>query len=315
MLSNRSWPASLVLLGLVILSGCATTNQTTPTPAATATPAASTASATGAWKNGAVILPGYAADADAVALPDGRYRLYYGVAPEGAVNGQLPIQSAISTDGVNWTKEEGTRIADGVFPDVLALPDGTWRMYFQFRREIHSATSRDGLNWITEPGVRLPNDGQEGLNLENVAAPTTLRLSDGTYLMVYRGTAPGKYLPQSMSDTTGYLFSATSSDGLAFTKQGMVLDSRNTTFQGMLDGPDLVAWDGGEIRLYFWSAMGVYYVTYKDGAFGSQATPAFDLGPNPNGPPCDPNVIKIGGKWFMYYGQFKVGISYATLEQ
>ena len=47
-----------------------------------------------------------------------------------------------------------------VCPDVLTLPDGGYRMYFQARSAsghnvILSAVSEDGLHWTREAGIRF----------------------------------------------------------------------------------------------------------------------------------------------------------------
>jgi len=74
-------------------------------------------------------------DPDVIILSDGTYRMFYTYTPEG----ESPrIVSAISSDGINWTKESGIRVAPGgtydsavvVDPDVVALANGSYRMYY-----------------------------------------------------------------------------------------------------------------------------------------------------------------------------------------
>ena len=78
------------------------------------------------------------------------------------------ILSAVSKDGLNWSKEPGIRIDvhgpnathQVLCPDVIPLPDGRWRMYFEARvgdrpTAILSAVSTDGLQWEPEEGVRI----------------------------------------------------------------------------------------------------------------------------------------------------------------
>ncbi|MCX6780095.1 MAG: hypothetical protein NT034_02865 [Candidatus Magasanikbacteria bacterium] len=112
---------------------------------------------------------------------------------------------------------------------------------------------------------------------------------------------------------------ATSQDGLNFEKKGIALDSRNDEFKGFLDGCEFVKWDDNSLRMYFWSYKGIYHTEFKDNKFS--ATAQFDYSNNadskmdfPMSPPSDPTVIKIGGKWFMYYGQHTKGIDYAVLK-
>ena len=142
----------------------------------------------------------------------------------------------------------------------------------------------------------------------------------GEYLMVYAGAINERYSAELVPNSeTHVLMWATSLDGLTFERKGMALDSRNSVFKGWLDGPELVMWDGG-LRLYFWSYMGVYHVTYQDGSFSEEAVFDFTkpsdnpLAVFPEDPPGDPTLASINGKWFMYYGQHTQGIYYATME-
>jgi hypothetical protein len=107
-----------------------------------------------------------------VILPDGRFRLYL---TDQRVHigdiGAPAFISAISTDGLSFTWENGTRLtytgtgneAGGIrAPSVVLLPNGTWRMYYAGLLSgasragvLLSATSQDGLTWTREAGVRL----------------------------------------------------------------------------------------------------------------------------------------------------------------
>lgn len=278
------------------------------------------------WQGENLAINGSYADADVIEYKTGKFRLYYSEEPEVAgFNGK--VYSSVSTDGINWTKEAGIRIEMSTFPDVVKLADQTYRMYFQNAGIIKSATSADGLTWKDETGTRINEENKEGLELKNVAAPTTILLNDGTYLMVYRGTINEPYGTEKLPNKdTQLFFYATSKDGLNFEKQGVALDSRNSTLNGLLDGPDLIRWDGSteltageEIRLYFWTYSGIYHVVYENGKFTSD--PVFDYTNNtnsknkfPQNPPGDPTLIKIFDTWFMYYGQHTKGIYFTKYE-
>lgn len=268
------------------------------------------------WKNEGIAIPGKYADAEIVELGNGKYRMYYSTEPEAqGFKGQ--VYSVISSDGINWKKEDGERMEWATFPSAIKLPDGKYRMYFQNQGNIKSATSSDGLSWNEEPGTRMDAANNEGLNLENVAAPTVMKTGD-EYTMVYRGTINERYPAKVPNDNTQLFLWATSKDGLNFEKRGIALDSRNEEFQGLLDGPEFVRWDDGSIRLYFWSYRGVYHATFANGKFSEAEfdfTTAVDLNNRfPENPPGDPTLIKINNKWLMYYGQHGKGIFYATLE-
>ena len=97
------------------------------------------------------------ADTDIAELPDGRLRAYYLGPP--LVNGQPVIDSAISSDGLQWTPEAGVRcqltVCLGGQPGVAALPQGGWRLFFNHPDGFYSAVTSDGLSFIADPGARL----------------------------------------------------------------------------------------------------------------------------------------------------------------
>jgi len=119
----------------------------------------------------------------ALLLPDGRVRLFL------AING---IGSFISSDGINFVKEEGLRIpatpnAIVDNPQPIRLKDGSYLMLFQIRdkkyegspapwehTEIHLATSLDAFTWIVNPAI-LGYGGTSCL----------IEMPDGTLLLYY----------------------------------------------------------------------------------------------------------------------------------
>ncbi|MDO8339819.1 MAG: hypothetical protein Q7T16_04135 [Candidatus Burarchaeum sp.] len=270
------------------------------------------------WQAGGIAIAGTYADADVVDLGNGNYRMYYSLEPEAAgFNGQ--VYSAVSSDGISWTQEAGTRKESATFPSVIKLPDGRYRMYFQNAGVIKSAISSDGLTWQDEPGTRMGTENGLGLNFRNVLAPTVIN-AGSEYIMVYAGAIDERYSAEMVPNSeTHVLLWATSQDGLTFEKKGMAADSRNSVFKGWLDGPEWVEWDGG-LRLYFWSYAGIYHITYQKGEFSEDA--AFDfttpsdnpMARFPENPPGDPTLAKIQGTWFMYYGQHTKGIFYAVYQ-
>lgn len=269
-----------------------------------------------AWKKGGVALAGKYADADVVDFGSGKYRMYYSPEPE-VQNFEGQVYSAVSSDGVTWVEEGAGNLKWATFPSVIKLPNGNYRMYFQNQGAIKSAISSDGLSWEEESGIRMDTANNVGLKLSNAAAPTVIMAGD-VYVMVYRGAINEKYPAKVPNPDTQLLLWATSKDGLTFEKKGLALDSRNDEFQGLLDGPELVRWDDGLIRLYFWSYRGVYHTLFKGDKF--LEGPEFDFTTAsdaamrfPENPPGDPTLVKISNKWFMYYGQHTKGIFYATL--
>lgn len=268
------------------------------------------------WSYGGSAIEGNYADSDFVDLGNGKYRMYYAIEPE-VPNNKLEVYSATSSDGINWEPESGVRRTFTVFPDVVKLPDGSWKMYFQNAGVIKSATSADGLTWKDESGIRVDTKNNVGLTFENVAGPTTI--ADGNrYIMAYSGAIPGKY-KDAPNNRMGVLLWATSPDGLQFEVQGIALDTRNDKFYGFADTPDLIRWDDGTIKMFFWGYFGIYESTFTGSGFTEpvmvyEAKKTDPLQRFPSSPPGDPTLGKVGEKWFMYYGQHTKGIYYATLE-
>src|SRR3989344_7186129 len=120
----------LVLLGVIGFGAwkvySSRSNKSSSGPANTSTNAPTQSSK--AWQSGGQAVAGNYADADAVNLGGGKYRLYYSIEPEVTGN-KLEVYSATSSDGIKWLEEPGTRKTMATFPDVVKLSDGRYRMY------------------------------------------------------------------------------------------------------------------------------------------------------------------------------------------
>src|SRR3990170_1404994 len=117
---------------------------------------------------------------EVIPLSDGQYRMYFHQVAE--------MKSAISSDGQNFTIEEGVRF-QGSMPSLVKLLDGRWRMYYQALENgkgvFKSAVSTDGLNWKIETGIRLSPGGE--FDLDNVVHPSVIALPQGGYRIYYDG--------------------------------------------------------------------------------------------------------------------------------
>ncbi len=185
----------------------------------------------------------------AVAMPGGGWRLFF-------INGD-GIQSAVSTDGLNFTVESGFRItaeaagftgstAGGATSGatVTQLADGRYRMYFSDLPRpgdapgghwIKSAVSTDQLTWIVEEGVRL-GTGAPVLT-DSAEHPFALANPDGSVTLYYGKVAgPG-------SGTTEGLYESTSVDGLTFDTETYDIFFGND--------PDVLRLADGSLVVYF----------------------------------------------------------------
>lgn len=316
-------PKLIILIVLVTLAGSGIfyfSQKSNPpqSPPISNNQQAEPAKAESLWAETGVAIAGAFADADIVDLGNNKFRMYYSAEPETpGFNGQ--VYSSTSSDGMNWSKEDGIRITSAIFPSVIKLADNSFRMYFQDQQVIKSAISSDGLSWTKEQGIRVDSTNPAGLTLNSVVAPTVIK-AENEYLMVYGGVINETYSKEKVPNKdTHLLLWATSKDGLIFEKKGIALDSRNEVFKGWIDGPDLVVWHDNTIRLYFWGYFGIYQSTFKNESF-SEPKVTFS-GPNfekkvlfPSSPPGDPTLAKIGNTWNMYYGYHTKGIYRAILK-
>ena len=163
-------------------------------------------------------------------LPDGTYRMYFHT-PFGAA--KQGIGSAVSVDGLTFTKEKGLRISaeDAGFEpgvplspgDIVPTSDGRYRMYFSSLswmesgeltfETVKSAVSDDLVAWTVEEGERLGGSSR----IKGGEHPSAILNPDGSVTLFY-----GRNINFS-------LFYSTSPDGLTFEHEerlmGATLDS------------------------------------------------------------------------------------------
>jgi len=142
-----------------------------------------------------------------VPLTDGRYRMYY-----FATATSIDVSSAISSDGLNWTVEAGTRYSDPNIGKIrgVALPAGGYRLYYPNGVGYSSLLSPDGLSFTAEGPVTItPSDATFSWN---VAAPAYV---NGQFHMVLTRT------PTSTS--VSELWHAVSIDGRTWTVDKSVM--------------------------------------------------------------------------------------------
>lgn len=158
-------------------------------------------------------------------MNDGSIRLYYfDISGSRNPNSTSPnrIYSAVSSDGINFTQEDGVRFEEeNIYdPSVIQVGD-TWRLYVgkPDNQQVVSATSTDGLNFTREgvayDGSSVPDaiyengkyylytagiqiatssDGASYAKTSSrfmsssglTADPGVIKLGDNSYLMVYK---------------------------------------------------------------------------------------------------------------------------------
>ncbi len=148
---------------------------------------------TGKTNAGAVV------DPSVVELSDGTLRMYFfgSETTQGdpaATEGDHVVYSAVSSDGLNWTVEDGERFAAARLtdPEVVQMDDHYWLMYYSLGTTTGIATSSDGLEWFESkqswagggvPGAYLDADRTVHLYGCSPSGLMTADSTDGTTFM------------------------------------------------------------------------------------------------------------------------------------
>ena len=192
----------------------------------------------------------------------------------------------------SWEKDGGPRVVDGSVPFVHKLKDGKVRLYYCSSKGILSAISNDGLTFTKEQGVRiLPGTGFEF----QVCDPTIVDLPGEKMRMYYKGAnsmnpGPGQSIHK--------IFSAISSDGLTFQKEGLRIDSETSGDNGWASVPDAIALPDGRVRIYYVTASGMQH-----GVGSAISSDGLDFVKEagirvPN--LVDPALVRIGDKYVLF---------------
>jgi len=177
--------------------------------------------------------------------------------PDDEFNEKLQVLSV--------TKESGSRMSNGSVPFITKLDDGRFRLYYCGSEEIFSAISSDGINFTQESGVRISPDSSNKFE-KIVSDPTLVKLSDGKVRLYYKGADSNQGGP---GQAIHKIFSAISSDGLNFQREGLRIDSELSGDKGWASVPEAVKLPDGRVRLYFVtgddSNGGIMTMTSADG--------------------------------------------------
>jgi hypothetical protein len=258
-------------------------------------------------------------DVDVLELADGSYRAYYAVEDR-------KIMSSRSTDGLTWVKDSGVRISNVAFPNAVLLDNGDVRLFYQDGMSIGSSISSDsGITFTKESGLRVSLGFINGINLNNLGAPSTIRLSDGTYRMYFRGGIEDSAF---WNGQQSYVFSASSLDALEFiVDPGIRVDPSQFNDGGTgappgyergkihwVDGNDATLEPDGSVQLYFFSGFcfGLCMAISEDGlefnnyeqVMSELVTPMNELAGGNGRIPGDPSILRTSNdQRIMYFGQ------------
>lgn len=210
------------------------------------------------------------------------YVMYYG----GYDGSNWRILRALSVDGINWLKQ-GLCLNLGsagsfdavhvVYPYVLK-EGNLYKMYYtaydgKGHWRIGYADSTDGI--IFKNRRMVLDVGYTGsLDAEHVHTPVVLK-QGSIYTMFYAGFGG--------NPSAWRILRATSTDGIYWMKQGLVLDrgqSQDLDSANLLPGSAI--YKDGIFKLYYWaqgSNWRIFYATSKNGIDWQKQGVALDLGP------------------------------------
>ncbi|MBI3740765.1 MAG: hypothetical protein HY257_03275 [Chloroflexi bacterium] len=150
------------------------------------------------------------------------------------------IESATSSDGLNWSRDNRVLIEHASVPTVIVTPAGNVRLYYvdanNRPENVNCAESSDGGKSFQVLNCAITN-----LTSQKAVDPSIVLLSDGRYRLYY-------YAATGNTDTheSHFIRSAISADGIRFTEEGTVF-----TYNGLVD-PD-VFWTGKQWLMYVFS--------------------------------------------------------------
>ena len=203
-----------------------------------------------------------------LSLGDGSLRMYF-------VSDGTAIRSAVSEDeGLTWSRDEGTRITNGVDPAIITLADDSYLMFYtdwssQYRiKRILYATSYDGLNFTTASSPFISEDDLT----QSMMDPEVIPASNGRYRLyfsyggatqrIYSCLLPQSFTTVSIPNVPSGPTSGSNGISYSYTTGGSTSSYGHTVeyqFDWKGDGTDLSPWDSAT-QSKIWTSAGTYNV-------------------------------------------------------
>ncbi len=184
-------------------------------------------------------------------------------------------------------------------PCIVQLPSGVYRLFYTSMGEIYSASSTDGFDFTVDSGKRVAKGGATDPDKDSAANPVLIQLGENSFVLFYEGT----------SGNTRVVLSATSTDGLDFTKQSGIRYSGTDADGGIVSAFDIIRESDTLLRMYY---VGDWYgknnvrtaVSHDNGNTWTFEQGNIcgddDAGGGPNSF-VDPDIVKLPGGGYKLY--------------
>jgi len=190
---------------------------------------------------------------------------------------------------------QGEQIGGGVISPSLLRVGSLYSMYYATGASIMLATSADASNW-TNQGVAI-SAGLSGSTDSAAVAYEDVLFVGSTFHMWYSGSDPSGIYS---------IHHAKSSDGKAWTPDGVVISAASEGVSGSVYDPSVI-WDGSQYSMWFSHYDGAHTwirtATSSDGL--SWTSHGTVLSPVSNGfeegGPRMPSVLRVGSELLMWY--------------
>ncbi len=244
-------------------------------------------------------------DPTAILLPDGRIRLY-------VLAERLGIRSLISSDGLQFELEKGTRIRQPVsHPEIAKNPAGGYRLFYGSDDQSKSAISNDGLNFTVESGSRFSASVIDSPTLSPISYYDTKQGYFRGYVsdLPGPGTGPGVHGVYSLhsEDLVHWLLKGLVIGGRG--EKGVMPEPINRESEASLsmsaEAPSVYDHGDGTADIYFCFNMLSPHLGGPTGVFKTTVDGESYSKPELIVSGCDPNVIQLrNGTFVMYYGDY-----------
>lgn len=141
----------------------------------------------------------------------------------------------------NWNKESGIRVEGAVSSCTIRLNDGRYRMFYPSMGGIGSSISSDGITFTEEAGIRISKGSGTDYDVNGAKDPDIVS-ENAYYRMYYVGIGP---------DNKRRVMSATSNNGLDFTKETGIRIDYTASYDELADVPSVVKVSDDNYKMYY----------------------------------------------------------------